>query len=209
MKEYHKIQTIFKRDPADNYKTLLEGEFSLLEFEYLQNNEWVYTEKLDGTCIRIMILEDGELRFGGKTDRAQIPTHLFAKLQDTFNPIQPLLRETFPEGACLYGEGVGPKIQKGGGNYGDEPQFVLFDIKVGEWWLKREDIEDIAGKLNISIAPIIGSGNIEGMLILAKNGIKSTWGDFPAEGIVARPKVELKARNGERIITKIKSKDFS
>ena len=39
--------------------------------------------------------------------------------------------------------------------------------------------------------------------------IRSTWGDFEAEGIVARPKTELMARNGSRLITKIKCRDFA
>ena len=42
-----------------------------------------------------------------------------------------------------------------------------------------------------------------------KKGFISKWGDFQAEGIVARPQVELKARNGKRVITKIKNKDFT
>jgi hypothetical protein len=41
-----------------------------------------------------------------------------------------------------------------------------------------------------------------------EEGFKSHWGDFIAEGIVARPKVELKTRAGHRIITKLKYKDF-
>lgn len=43
---------------------------------------------------------------------------------------------------------------------------------------------------------------------MTRKGIKSQWGDFIAEGIVARPATELLTRNGERIITKIKHKDF-
>ena len=35
------------------------------------------------------------------------------------------------------------------------------------------------------------------------------WGDFTAEGLVARPKTELFGRDGKRVITKIKYKDFS
>ncbi len=44
MVEYHKIQTVFKRDMNTKYKTLLEGEYSLPEFKYLKNNIWEYTE---------------------------------------------------------------------------------------------------------------------------------------------------------------------
>jgi hypothetical protein len=46
------------------------------------------------------------------------------------------------------------------------------------------------------------------MVIFVQNGFTSQWGDFAAEGIVARPKIELKTRGGKRIITKIKHKDF-
>lgn len=38
--EYHKIQTVFKRNPATNYKTLLMYEWSKPEFEYLAKNQW-------------------------------------------------------------------------------------------------------------------------------------------------------------------------
>ena len=109
----------------------------------------------------------------------------------------------------MYGEGYGAKIQKGGGNYRPEQDFVLFDIKIGDWWLQRPDIEEIANQLDIDIVPIIGSGTLEDMIAMTEKGFHSRWGKFDAEGIVARPAVELKARNGGRIITKIKHKDFT
>ena len=34
MTEYHKIQSIFKRDMTSKRKTLIEGEWTLPEFEY-------------------------------------------------------------------------------------------------------------------------------------------------------------------------------
>lgn len=46
------------------------------------------------------------------------------------------------------------------------------------------------------------------MVNLVQKGFNSEWGDFLAEGIVARPSVELFSRNGKRIITKLKYKDF-
>jgi len=208
METYHKIQTVYKRDPATKYKTLLEGEFSLPEFEYLQNNKWVFTEKVDGTNIRIM-RRSGKITFGGKTDRAQIPAQLVEKLNDTFLPMAKKFNEIFNcDDVCLYGEGYGAKIQKGGGNYRLDQGFVLFDIRIGSWWLRRKDVEDIGQKLGIDIVPIIGAGTLKDMVSMARDGITSTWGDFKAEGIVARPEVELVARNGSRLITKIKSRDF-
>ena len=80
--KYHKIQTVYKRDPVTKYKTLLEGEYSLPEFEYLADNEWVWTEKVDGTNIRVMWDGWKKLSFGGRTDNAQIPTPLVNKSPD-------------------------------------------------------------------------------------------------------------------------------
>jgi hypothetical protein len=207
MKEYHKIQTVFKRDPDNKFKTLIEGDYSLPEFEYLKNNQWVLTEKVDGMNSRVMF--DGEnITFGGKTDRAQIPSDLVNKLNSKFLPEIKLFEDSFKEGVCLYGEGYGAKIQKGGGNYRQDQDFVLFDVKIGDWWLQRKDVESIAVVLGIDIVPIIGHGTLFDMVERGRNGFKSQWGNFQAEGIVARPAVELKARDGQRIITKIKYKDF-
>lgn len=207
MKEYHKIQTIFKRDPETKFKTLLMNEYSIPEFEYLKDNEWVFTEKVDGTNIRIMF--DGEeITYGGKTDNAMIPADLLNNLIETFDPLLLKMKISFPDGVCFYGEGYGAKIQKGGGNYSLSQKFVLFDIKIGEWWLKRMDVEIISEDLKIDIVPIIGIGTIPQMVKMVKSGFGSTWGDFQAEGIVARPRTELKTRNGKRIITKLKIKDF-
>lgn len=209
MKTYHKIPTVFSRDPNTNYKTLVESQFATPELDYLQHNIWVFTEKVDGTNIRVMF-ENGEITFGGKTDKAQIPASLVNKLNEIFLPQKELFIEIFNDAeVCMYGEGYGPKIQKGGGNYRNDQSFVLFDIRIGEWWLKREDVEDIATKLGLDIVPIIGEGTLREMVDKAKKGFNSIWGDFAAEGIVARPKTELIARNGQRIITKIKFKDFS
>ena len=216
MKEYHKIDTVFKRDMTTKFKTLIEGDYANDAFAYLANNEWVFTEKVDGTNIRVMCAdyqEDGKqygITFGGKTDAAQISALLVERLQRLFMSDEQRIRlaEMFPEGACLYGEGYGARIQKGGGNYRPDQDFVLFDVKVGEWWLERSNIEDIADKLGIDVVPVIGSGTLADMVEMARSGIPSRWGSFQAEGIVARPSVELKTRNGHRIITKIKTRDF-
>ena len=207
MNEYHKIQTVFKRDMQKNGKTLLEGQWTLPEFEYLAGNKWVFTEKVDGTNIRVMF-KDGAVTFGGKTDNAQIPANLVARLNDRFLPMAAQLQEVFGCDACLYGEGYGAKIQKGGGNYRPDQDFVLFDVRVGDFWLQRADVEDVAVKLGIDVVPIIGEGTLHDAIAQAKAGIGSTWGAFQAEGIVARPKTEMNTRNGHRIITKIKCRDF-
>jgi hypothetical protein len=215
MKEYHKIQTCFKRD--EKTKHIIENYWTLPEFEFLKDNQWVFTEKVDGTNIRVMW--NGEsVVFGGKTDNASIPVPLLYELQKLFEGTvkKQLFKETFlsdKDGeimteVCLYGEGYGAKIQKGGGHYSQTPKFVLFDVKIGDWFLLREDVEDIAKKLGIDIVPIVGQGTLTEAIELVRKGQKSTWGDFIAEGLVLRPATELKTRRGDRLITKIKHKDF-
>ena len=212
MERYHKIQTVYKRDPKTNFKTLLLNEFSLPEFEYLRDNSWVFTEKVDGTNIRVIwngndFIDNFSLEFRGKTNNAQLSTQLINVLPCLFNKER--MQEIFSRtSVCLYGEGYGAKIQKGGGKYRADQSFVLFDIKIEDFWLQRKDIEDIAQKLNIEIVPIIGIGTLTDMISIVRKGFNSDWGDFIAEGIVAKPQIELKTRSGQRIITKIKHKDF-
>jgi hypothetical protein len=211
MKEYHKIQTVYKRDPATNHKTLLEGDYSLPEFEWLAGNEWVFTEKVDGTNIRVMC-DAATVTFGGKTDAAQIPAKLVARLQERFATAD-VFRTVFGENAsvCLYGEGYGAGIQKGG-VYRPDQDFVLFDVKVGDWWLQREDVEDVAAKMGLDVVPVIGRGTLADMVEITRKGFTTTWAlhgsTTIAEGIVARPATELRTRSGERLITKIKHSDF-
>ena len=211
--KYHKILTLFKRNTETNFKTLLEGEYACPEFEYLKDATWAFTEKVDGTNTRVM-WDAKQVRFGGRTDNAQIPALLLSRLQDLFP--QDRLKAAFPNtqedediNVCLYGEGYGAKIQKGGGNYlSSGCDFVLFDIMINGIFLKREAVLDIASKLGTFVAPMVGAGTIDEMVLMVKSGFNSVWGDFQAEGIVARTDVELMSRTGDRLITKLKCKDF-
>lgn len=215
MKPYHKISTVYVRDEHTSFKTLILGEYSQRVFAYLAHNEWVFTEKVDGMNVRVLFENKNGLQcsvfFRGKTDNAQLPPFLLESLQQKFHDIETLraLNDIFPNGGCLYGEGYGGNIQKDGNLYSDDPDFVLFDVKVKDWWLRREDVFDVAQKLAIRIVPIIGQGTLPEMINMARTGFVSQWGSFQAEGIVARPSVEFKNRSGGRIITKIKTKDFS
>lgn len=208
METYHKIQSMFKRDMSNKGKMLF-GEWTLPEFEFLKDNEWVFTEKVDGTNIRVMF--DGEkVSFNGKTDNAQLHVDLIKRLQELFEPKLGLFKETFTGDdvqVCFYGEGYGAGIQKGG-CYKETKDFVLFDIKIGDWYLLREDVEELAKKFECDIVPIVGKGTLEEGIKLVESGFASQWGDFIAEGIVARPKTELRTRRGDRLITKIKHCDF-
>jgi len=206
MEEYHKIQSIYKRDLKTH--KFIEGEFSLPEFEYLQHNIWVFTEKVDGTNIRV-IWDREKVKFGGKTDNAQMPMYLLERLQLLFTDEK--FKTFYPDiSMTLYGEGYGAKIQKGGGNYRpDGVDFVLFDVLINTWWLGRHNVKAIADKLGIDAVPIIQEGTlIEAINLIKSKEFMSRWGNFLAEGLVLRPKLEVKNRRGDRIITKLKHEDF-
>jgi hypothetical protein len=183
----------------------------------LQSVNWKGTEKVDGTNIRVMW--DGiNVTFGGKTERAQIPADLVNYLKATFR--QEDLFDAFGSVAdepgfklCLYGEGYGAKIQKGGGNYiSDGVGFILFDVWIDGWWLQRDDIVDVAHKLNIPYVPVIFEGTLMQAVEFIKEAHKSSVAenrDHIIEGLVLKPEVELFNRKGERIVTKIKVADFA
>lgn len=209
MKEYHKIQSVYMRDPDNKHKTFIMGEYAMPEFGYLADLEWEWSEKVDGTNIRVMRTAGEVVSFGGKTDRASIPAKLVDRLRERFGAPDALL-PAFPDSVsvCLYGEGYGAGIQSGG-NYRPDQDFVLFDVWCNGWWLKREDVEEIAAKLGLDVAPIIGRGSLPEMVEMARAGFPSRFGTAQSEGIVARPSVDLFTRSGERIITKVKHKDFA
>lgn len=219
MAEYQKIQTLFKRDERN---IIIPDQFTYPEFEVLKDLKWECTEKIDGTNIRIELAssrnsEDGIIMsFKGRTDKANIPEHLLTKLNWLFDRkhLMEALNITDETQNCnitLYGEGYGAKIQKGGNYISNDVNFILFDVKVGKWWLDREAIKDIANKLGINAVPLMGYMTIPEAIEYVKRGFKSTIAenkDYDAEGLVLKAPCGLLKRDGERLITKIKTVDF-
>lgn len=207
MEEYHKIQSVYKRDEKGDF---IIGDWSEPLFGYLAKNRWVYTEKIDGANIRIN-WDGSRVTFNGRTENSQISSILVNKLQAIFltDEKKDLFSSKFPGGVTLFGEGYGAKIRKGGGNYiSDDVDFILFDVNIDDWYLQRDDVENIAKEFSLDTVPILGNGTLEDMIKACKVGFNSRWGDFAAEGIVARPLTEMKFRNGKRVICKCKIKDF-
>ena len=107
----------------------------------------------------------------------------------------------------LFGEGYGPKIQSGG-SYRKDVSFILFDVLISGNYQPRESVEDIATAFGIDIVPIVLEGTIQDGVDYVKAKPKSTMGTAMMEGLVGRPKVEMRDRCGKRVIVKIKVKDF-
>ena len=210
MKEYPKIETIFNRDTTGT-KKLIPGSYRNETIEALSDLTWVWTEKIDGTNIRIH-WDGHKITFGGRTDSSQIPAELINWLNDKFINIETeeLFEQKFGDTeVTLYGEGYGRKIQKGGGDYiPDGVSFILFDVLIDDVWLKRDSVEDIAKAFAIDVVPIVGVGDLDDAVAYVRSKPNSKIGTAKMEGVVARPTVELFDRLGERVIVKIKVKDF-
>lgn len=234
--EYPKIETLFNRD--EKFK-VVEGDFSLPEFDNIKR--WRVTEKIDGTNVRIKYRPSNKyetrkkmvVRFAGKTDRAQLHPNLLKHLESTFTlekllDIFPATGELDEDGheklprVTLFGEGYGPKIQRGG-NYRKDISIRLFDVFVHDfgatpyngWWLEPENVEDIAHKLDVETVPHLFNASLETAVDFVKSMKKSYVAELDGgnsqylmEGVVARTQPLLFTRKGERVIWKLKTKDF-
>ena len=208
MIEYNKIETLWKRD-MDGTKKLLEGEFRNPTVEFLKDNIWQFTEKVDGTNIRVY-WDGHKVQFGGRTERAQIPSDLVNYLNSVFgtNEAEQIFEEKFGEmPVILFGEGYGPKIQNGGA-YRSDVSFIMFDMLISGNYQPRASVEDTAKAFGIDVVPIIFEGTIQEGVDFVKTHPNSTMGTAKMEGLVGRPKVEMRDRCGNRVIVKIKWEDF-
>lgn len=217
--DYQKINTLFKRDSNN---VIMPDEWADPMFEYLSNTEWETTEKVDGTNIRIIVTPPATegapvgVAFRGRTDAAQIPGHLLKRLEELFpvdkmtgqfNPAERPLKDTI----VLYGEGYGEKIQSGGRYTNGGADFILFDVRVGDWWLLRDKVESIANALGIKAVPLVGYMTIPEAIEYVRRGFTSQVAadpTLPAEGLVLKTPMGLLDRTGNRIVAKVKTVDF-
>jgi hypothetical protein len=223
---YPKINGLYKRDEKGR---IIEGDYSRPEFAYLRDLPWLWLEKVDGCSMRLIF--DGTESFdvaperyvAGRTDNAQIPPKLLQACANILrdSPFSAVFPDAAPDDenrVVLYGEGYGAGIQKGGGNYRPDQGFVLFDCRVGPWWLSRANVEDVAAKLGIDVVPLVNFGTTHGdsapidvaESFVVNDWIKSAWpGVERPEGLVGRPTVPLFDNKGERITVKIKWRDYA
>lgn len=216
--KYHKIDSLYKRNEKGK---IIEGSFVNETFEELYNSNYrfEYTEKVDGTNIRVVVTKAKEdsafyVEFKGRTDEAVISNHLLAKLNSIFNDV--VWSKVFDWERCseviLYGEGFGHNIQKCGDRYNSkDTDFILFDVMIDGTFMKSEFVTNTAKSLNIKRVPILGYGSLRDIELFVKFKHYSRVSEdslLLMEGVVCRPIGDIKDRSGNRIITKIKHKDY-
>lgn len=208
MKQYEKIETVFCRD-MNGTKRLILNNYRNPTIAYLKDNMWLFTEKVDGTNIRVH-WDGHKVEFGGRTDKAQIPGPLLSRLNEMFmtTEAEELFEQTWGDKeVILFGEGYGLKIQNGG-EYRSDVSFILFDVLVGDNYQEREWVEKTAQIFNIDVVPIVLTGTIQDGIDYVMKHPRSAMGTAMMEGVVGRPMIELRDRRGERVIIKIKWEDF-
>ena len=179
-----------------------------------------------------------DVRIAGKTDNAQIPKNLLKHMQEKypnekvfaalglkeFIPVEEWAEHKWvddkgnpnvlaiPAMYTIYGEGYGEGIQSGGWYIKGGNEFIVFDVKVDDIYLKTEARDEIATKLGAPIVPLIGYFTLDEAIDYVRNGFRSVVAENPeakmAEGLVLRTDLGLRNRMGKRLIVKVKYEDF-
>ena len=170
-------------------------DFADPNFHELLDVAWIWSEKFDGMSSGIHFHEDGSYTIFGRTKKTKFSADQMDAMQDAV--------ETYSKfagsGLTLYGELVGPSLQ---GNphrlyYHD---FIPFDMAYGKvFWDKGRLAEEVGGhRGEVRISTL---RHALSMMIYEEKPYS-----YYQEGFVGTP--ELCNLKGERIITKLKWKDF-
>lgn len=200
-REFKKRKLTLPRNKNNVYRDMLLVQ--------LQMTQWQFKRKLDGENLRVFW--DGEQAlWNGKSNKFQCGAELTDFMNNTF--IEEIFEEKFgrDKKVYLFGEHMGPKSQ--GNELGlMKSEFVLYDVNINDFWLSSEDIKEIAKYFNIKTCydfmPDENVCNFTGSLYdLINDTADGRFKDW--EGIVATPCVECCYQNSDRVIVKIKNKDY-
>ena len=185
----------------------------------LRGCPWVIRRKLDGANIRIQW--DGEQAlWNGKTNNFQCGARLTEYMNNTF--LEEIFEEKFGRdvNVVIFGEHMGPKVQ-GNELDLDDDQIFVYDVNINGFWQPKENVREIASyfgcltcydvmwgrDFNDNIVDYsceaLEKRSLRDIIMLVTAGRFKTW-----EGIVATPEVECRNQKGERVIVKVKTKDY-
>ncbi len=219
--QYPKINTFFKRvqEGPDKGKIILD---SISKNEFLVPCEWIVSEKLNGTNTRIILSEKG-IEIKGKTDKAQFNPIVLRGIGEilkhiTQDKIDSLLKLYEAEKIILYGETIGELVQGKEWKYNlngrEDVDLYIFDVYVMRengkgFWLEIHQIKMVTNELGLKKVPEYGFGTIPEIKRRVKDGLVSLVDHKTrAEGVVAKTLVTVYDERGNRIMWKLKTKDF-
>jgi hypothetical protein len=152
----------------------------------------------------------------------QVKHHIGTGSYEEFRTLMPpdltyRIRDLVGKQCVVHGEFYGGFDGKGLGmreTYGDAPQFVVFDIKIGEVFLSVPQAHSLAESLGFEFVPyeeIDGTQEACDAAREAPSVIAVRRGCGAArrrEGVVLRPLIELRKNNGDRVIAKHRNREF-
>lgn len=208
---YPKIETLYNRDMS-TFK-VVPGQYRHWSFPAI--GSWFAFEKLDGMNIRLQVRDGFIKSVRGRTDNAQIPPRVIEYFQNTgrYAPEPCDYSNTW-----IIGEAYGAKIN--GNPYKlDKVHFRVFDVGYVEsdcWkFYDLENMATLAGIYGFETAPLLYPAELSIREIVR---VLRSWRSLLPdeenksgylEGVVCRPKYDLFDGRGDRLIWKLKVKDFA
>jgi hypothetical protein len=213
--KYGKINSPFEKDDKFfNTRKLLQ---------YIPKGKWIKMEKIDGTNIRIILNKqdenkDREIFIGTRNlilnEEDKNSKYYIDCLKDVnLNKLKEYFKDIKPT-IVIYGEGYGKGINKGGG-YTQDKNYRIFDIKIGSAYQDFEYVKKVCVDNQLNIVPVISYDCVEvnyEECVLSLNKFENTLinegeGKLP-EGIIYKFEPVILNKYGERLIFKVKRKDF-
>jgi len=212
--KYAKFSSPFKKDDEFlNTKKLSQ---------ILPKGNWIVTEKINGTNIRIILTKPDEnnkreIFIGSrrellnKEDKTSIP-YLECIKEINLNKLEEYFKDVNST-VIIYGEGYGAGVQKGG-IYSSKKNFRVFDIRIGYAYQDFDYVQKVCIDNQLNIVPIFGDvdtisyeGCITDLMNFKETLIKEGNGGKP-EGLVYKFEPVLLNKYKKRLIFKVKFKDF-
>jgi len=213
--KYYKFSSPFKKD--DKFKNT--NELS----QELPKGKWILTEKIDGTNIRIILTKSdnehprltliGSRKLILNQNDKSSKQYMDCLKEVNLNKLKEYFKDV-DSTITIYGEGYGAGVQKGG-IYSKEKNFRVFDIRIGEAYQDFKYVEKVCIDNQLNIVPIFGEvdiiqyqGCLNDLNVFTETLIKDGDGGKP-EGLVYKFEPVLLNKYKERLIFKVKFKDFN
>jgi hypothetical protein len=165
-------------------------------------------EKIHGTSAHVSWKEDSLSFFSGG---AKHEMFLFLFNQDA---LKAKLAESGIKAVTFFGEAYGGHVMKMKPVYGDTLKFIVFEVKIGDYWLSVPKAEELAHQFGFDFVPYVRiPATLEAldnvMSAPSAQAVKLGMGDnHKREGVVLHPLEEMLC-NGGRVIAKHKNPEFS
>lgn len=209
----HNFQKIYapfgRKNPNDKLVDTSIYSRNWVQTFYENNIPMLASEKIDGTSIGIKW--DGErISFIGHTEKSQIAPRYLEYLNNRFGTkeFESCVEEIFGDKpVTLYGEGISKDYNV---HYGfPDGEFIFYDVQLANGkFMNQTSLGDIAEKLGLKM-PYTKCFTIQQAIDFVKQRPMSKLDpSVRMEGLVLRPLIELYMNNDERVICKVKVRDF-